>query len=693
MPPMELAVATYSASAVSFAVLAVLLAWRRGEVRSYQSMIMAAGCTALWSGWLAAEFWSGGVRFIVSGHLLEVVRSTAWLVFLADALFASSPERVRARLYLQAAIVAGGLIAAVLGVLPSLLVDGPRLIDANLIIIGYLTLAIFGLALTENLLRNVPSDARWNLKYLCFGVGAIFGYDFFLYSQALLFRQIDGDLFAARGIIDALSVLLLAVSVLRSKRPRRGIVVSHSLVFHSAALLGAGTYLLVMAAVGYYIRQFGGTWGGVLQMVFLFGSGLLLLVTLSSGTVRGYLKTFIGKHFFKYKYDYRDEWLRFIRTISEAEENVKLPERVIQAVCDIFDSPEGGVWIQQQERFLLKSTWNLSRWELEGTDTHIDRGDRLAEFLSRTHSVVNIDELRGEAGRYEGIVLPSWLAGIGRAWLIVPLIHHDELRGILILGKPRAPKELDWEDYELLGTLGQQAASYLAEYELSEALAEARQFEAFNKRFAFVIHDIKNLVSRLSLIVSNAARHRHEAAFQDDVIRTIEGSIEKMKRLLQQLHGQPAQAAAQGQAIEIERLLQAAVAAQNGRGPSISLEIRTPNLVVKADEERLRRVVGHLLQNAVEASPQDGKVQVRLRSEGTMAVLEVEDNGPGMDPEFIRDQLFRPFKSTKGGGYGIGVYETNEFARAVGGRLDVFSQPGRGTVMKMSLPLVRPVSV
>ena len=245
---------------------------------------------------------------------------------------------------------------------------------------GYLALAIFGLALTENLLRNVPSDARWNLKFLCFGIGAIFGYDFFLYSQSLLFRQIDGDLFAARGITNALSVLLLAVSVLRSKRPRRGIVVSHSLMFHSAALLGAGTYLLLMAAVGYYIRQYGGTWGGVLQMVFLFGSGVLLVVTLSSGTVRGYLKTFIAKHFFKYKYDYREEWLRVIRTISEAEENVQLPERVIQAVCDIFDSPEGGVWLLQQDRFSLKSTWNLSRWELDALDPHFSRGDSLAAY-------------------------------------------------------------------------------------------------------------------------------------------------------------------------------------------------------------------------------------------------------------------------------------------------------------------------
>jgi putative PEP-CTERM system histidine kinase len=685
---MELAVATYSTAAVSFAALVVLLGWRRGEVRSYRPMIMASACTVLWAAWLAYDFWNNGVRFSAAGHLLEVVRSVAWLIFLADTLFATAPDRRAARRLLQVGIVAVGLVAAATGTVSAVWPAASGALDTNFIILSYVALAVFGLALTENLLRNVPSDARWNLKFLCFGIGAIFGYDFFLYSQSLLLRQIDGDLFAARGVTNALSVLLLAVSVLRSKAPRRGIVVSHSLMFHSAALLGAGTYLMLMAAVGYYIRQYGGSWGGVLQMVFLFGSGVLLLVTLSSGTVRGYLKTFVAKHFFKYKYDYREEWLRFIRTISEAEENVQLPERVIQAVCDIFDSPEGGVWVLQQDRFSLKSTWNLSRWDLDSMDTDIARGDSLAAFLARTHAVVDVDALRRDASQYDGAALPPWLAGISRAWLIVPLVHHDELRGVLVLGKPRAPKDLDWEDYELLGTLGQQAASYLAEYELSEALADARQFEAFNKRFAFVIHDIKNLVSRLSLIVSNAAKHRHDAAFQDDVIRTIEGSVDKMKRLLLQLHAQPGNL---GNVIEIDRLLQSAVAAQSGRGPTVNLDVRSSAVPVKADEERLRRVIGHLVQNAVEAVKQeDGKVDVRLRVEGAMAVLEIEDNGPGMEPEFVREKLMKPFKTTKGEGYGIGVYETNEFARAAGGRLDVFSQPGRGTVMKMSLPLARP---
>lgn len=691
---MDLAVATYSTAAVAFAAFIVLLIWDGGDVRSYRPLALAATCTMLWAAWIAFDFWMNGARLTVPGHTLEIVRSTAWLIFLSDALFANAPERWRTRRGVRLGIFATGIGAVSLGFLPAVVPAAAWAANPNVLLIGYLALAIFGLALTENLLRNVPSDARWNLKFLCFGVGAIFGYDFFLYSQALLLRQIDAELYAARGITNALCVSLLAVSVLRSaasraKPQRREIVVSHSLVFHSAALLGTGAYLLIMAGVGYYIRQFGGSWGGVLQMAFLFGAGILLVLSFSSGTVRGYLKNFVGRNFFKYKYDYRDEWLRFIATISEAEQNVQLPERVIQAVSDIFDSPEGGVWLRQQDRLVLKSTWNLSRWNLSAADAYLERGSSLVALLERAPAVIDIDELRREPRRYENATLPEWLGGLARAWLIVPLVHHEELSGVLILGKPRAPKDLDWEDRELLGTLGQQAASYLAEFELGEALAEARQFEAFNKRFAFVIHDIKNLVSRLSLIVSNAAKHKHDAAFQDDMIRTIESSIDKMKKLLLQLHGQPGQ----GQLIEIERLINAAVAAQKGRGPSVTIEVKEGALAVQADEERLRRVIGHLVQNAVEAVPKDGAVVVRLRAEGKMAVLEVEDNGPGMDPEFVREKLFKPFKTTKGEGYGIGVYESNEFARAAGGRLDVFSQPGRGTIMKMSLPLVRPAAL
>lgn len=680
------AVVTYSTAALAFAALGAVVLRRRADTASELPLFAAALCTALWAAVTAYHAWAPSAASARAGHVLEVVRSTAWLLFLAGALFAGRPTRMRAHRTLQIGVICVGAAVILLGILPALAPRFAAWIIPDFMIFGYLSLAVLGLAMAENLFRNVPSDGRWNLKFLCFGIGAIFGYDFFLYSQALLFRVIDVDLFAARGITNALSMPLLVVSLYRNERAGRALIISHRLAFHSAALLGTGLYLFVMAGAGYYIRQFGGTWGGLLQVVFLFGAFIVLVVSLSSGTVQGYLKTFIGRHFFKYKYDYREEWLRFILTVSEAEKSVQLPERVIQSVCDIVDSPEGGLWLRQADgRYALKAKWNLSRWELNPQDVDIAGETPVVAALQRSHTIVSVDELRRPPSDDIGVTLPPWLAATERAWIIVPLIHHEQLRGFIVLGKPRAPKHLDWEDYDLLKTIGRQAASYLAEYELSEALADARQFEAFNKRFAFVIHDIKNLVSQLSLLVTNAARHRHNAAFQDDMIKTIEGSVEKMKRLLLQLHNQPAQ----GKPVEIGRLVQGLVESHGRNGATVTFVARSPSLVVNADEERLRRVVGNLLQNAVEAVKGEGTIQIRLSSDGAMAVIEVEDNGPGMDSQFIREKLFRPFKTTKGEGYGIGIYETNEFARAMGGRLDVLSQVGRGTIMKMSLPLMQ----
>ena len=150
---------------------------------------------------------------------------------------------------------------------------------------------------------------------------------------------------------------------------------------------------------------------------------------------------------------------------------------------------------------------------------------------------------------------------VTRAWLIVPLVHHERLFGIMMLGRSRSAREVNWEDYDILKTVGRQAASYLAQEETSKALAEARQFEAFNKRFAFVVHDIKNLVSQLSLILSNAARHRANKAFQDDMIETVRQSVEKMNRMLKQLHAEPGWSEPKA-AVELTSLLRKVVANQ-----------------------------------------------------------------------------------------------------------------------------------
>ena len=202
-------------------------------------------------------------------------------------------------------------------------------------------MAILGMILVEQVYRNTPVRQRWGIKFACLGIGGIFAYDFYFYSDALLLKQINPEIWAARGIINALVVPLIAVSAARNPDWSLGIAVSRRILFYSVALFGAAAYLLAMAAAGYYLRFFGGSWGTVMQVSFLFGAIVLLLAVLFSGTLRSWLRVFISKHFFSYNYDYREEWLRFTRTLAEGEHG--LEERVIQALAQLVESPAGGL--------------------------------------------------------------------------------------------------------------------------------------------------------------------------------------------------------------------------------------------------------------------------------------------------------------------------------------------------------------
>jgi putative PEP-CTERM system histidine kinase len=316
----------------------------------------------------------------------------------------------------------------------------------------------------------------------------------------------------------------------------------------------------------------------------------------------------------------------------------------------------------------------------------------MSAYLSARRWIVNLDEYASDPEAYDGLVLPPWLAESRRIWLIVPLSHDDDLLGFVLLERPRTPQQLNWETLDLLKTAARQAASYLALEQAAKALADARQFEGFNRLSAFVVHDLKNLIAQLSLVARNAERHKDNPAFLDDAIATIRNSIDKMSRLLAQLRG--AVPGNGSDPVELQEVVREAVAERCGREPRPQLAVENAlRTVVYADRDRLIAVIGHIIQNAQEATPPSGSVTVRLRRDERQAAIEVSDNGVGMDAAFVRERLFKPFDSTKGlTGMGIGAYECREFIRALGGRVDVDSHPGEGTTFSMILPLVEETS-
>ena len=255
----------------------------------------------------------------------------------------------------------------------------------------------------------------------------------------------------------------------------------------------------------------------------------------------------------------------------------------------------------------------------------------------------------------------------------------------MILTAPEHDDSLTWEDLDLLKTVGRQVASYLDRHEAAEMLAESRQFEAFNKLTAFIMHDLKNLIAQQALVVENAAKHRENPAFIEDAIRTIDNSVGRMSNLLRKLqHNESTEL----RSLELHRVLMEAVKKCKEQKPVPSLRLQQTDLRVNADQDRLIMTLTHIIKNAQDATEASGFVDVTLHSEGNDAIITVEDNGAGMDQDFIKNQLFRPFVSTKSGkGMGIGAYQTREFIASLGGKVAVDSAPGEGTTFIIALPL------
>ena len=679
----------YAGCALSFGILGALLLAKRHSRFQVGHLFFAVAATATWAALAALHFYNASVALdYVWGA--EVLRNLFWMLFLLALLrplAEGSPNNIRVLAY--ARMVGLGLAAVLLVLLflpPTLKEYLPSpAVQREISLIGQLLFAVMGMAYTEQLLRNTPEEQRWGIKYLCFGLAVLFVYDFYLYTDALLFQRIDPDIWSARGAVNVMAVPLIAVTVLRN--PDRGLPVflSRRMVFHSTAVLGAGIYMLLMAVAGYYIKHYGGEWGTVLQITFLFGAIMVLIALLFSGQLRSRAKVFLNKHFFSYRYDYREEWLRLMALLAGQHSELPIIERVIWALSEIVDSPAGILFLADDKgSYRGIGHFNLAKPELPP----IPPGHPLMRYMEENQWVVDLNEWRERDTASQDLDVPTWMRKDAEMWLLVPLLQDERMLGFVILTQPRVLQTLNWENLDLLKTAGMQSASYLALYQAAEALADARQFEGFNRLSAFVIHDLKNLIAQLSLVAKNAARHKHNPEFVDDAVRTIENSVEKMNRLMVQLRTADASGRNVNKRIDLVEELQSLVDSRRSASPSPRFQSEVDSAIVTGQEDRLGAVFGHVLQNALDATPADGRVVILLRSVGDQAVVEIRDTGSGMDADFIQNRLFRPFDSTKGlTGMGIGAYECREVVQACGGQVVVDSQAGKGTTFRIMLPL------
>ena len=700
---------SYGAAAISFAALAVFYLWRGRWGRHGPFFLAAVGLTMLWAV-LALLGHDVIPRFASWTLFLQQLSQLAWGWFLWHIIASLEPYRVRfpRRLRLGwgliAALTAFTLVVQAIHLTVGLGWVNLRFTGFNaalLLLLQGLAIALFGLSLTETLYRGYRSAERWGVKFLCLATGGLFAYDVFLYGEGLLFRVLDPTFLEMRGFAQALVVPFLIVNIRRSQARHFALGLSQRLVFGSTVVVGAGVYLVSMALAAFYVRTMGEAWGSAVQTVFLFVALLLLVTLLLSGSFRAQVRSFLSHHVLEDKYDYRGEWLRFSGRLAAADSDESFERRVIRALADIVESPAGALWSIGDNYLPIAAAWNLSPASLSAVDVAAVEG-----FFKEHDEVWDLtreDEAMAEAPGACRQLLET-LRAIPEAWALIPLLHQDRLIALLLLAEPRSPHDLTPEDGELLATAARQAAGLLAERRLARDLAEARQFERFNQRYAFVAHDLKNLVSQLSLMVRNHERFGDRPEFRADMMDTIRSAVVRMESVMSRLAGDPAVSSEEGQAgakampmdrsevadadLPAAAFLRQLVAKYTGRVATLDLSLApvSESARLAAANARLETMLGHLLQNAIEAAGPEGRVTVALRDHGNQVVIEVRDNGPGMEARFIEEELFKPFSTTKSGGFGIGAYQCRALAREAGGELEAISAPGAGTTMRLILP-------
>jgi putative PEP-CTERM system histidine kinase len=671
------ALISFWSHALAAMLFASLLLWRLGEASRQpgQRLLLAAfALTACWA-WLAA----------VTPHnplvgFAESARNLVWIGLLYSLSSARDERQHGVRLVYGAVAAAIGM--QVIAGLVALATPSAAIEQTSQIL--RITTAAGALVLVHNFYGQAAPTSRSHIRLAMLGLAWMWGYDLNLYTTAYIGAGTGTSLFQWRGVAVALTAPLFALGARHDQGWRFRL--SRAATFQSLSLLGICAYFALMAIVATALRGTGVDWSATIMIAVLAVMTVSAMVLLPSARARGWVKVKVAKHLFEHRYDYRTEWLRFTETLGHSgPDAAPLGERIVKAFADVVEAPGGLLLVNEGGRSLsVAATWNWA--PANPSPDSLTNADGFWSAVESGGRILELQALRDGWGSAEdkSVPVPECILREKQAWAMIPLIHHERLTGIVVLAAPEYRRPLDWEDFDLLRTAGRQAASSLAEAHGQEALSNAQRFEEFNRRFAFILHDVKNLVSQLSLLSRNAERHADNPEFRADMVATLKSSVGKMNDLLARLSPRAGARVQRVEAQPLRPLLANAIAAKRG-DHEVQL-LGDAGTWAEVDGPALEQAVSHLIQNAVEACSSSVPITVRVDTDGEQVAISIADKGVGMDSDFVRNRLFQPFSSSKPGGFGIGAFEARQLITAMGGRLGVDSSPGKGTTFTITLP-------
>jgi putative PEP-CTERM system histidine kinase len=678
-----------SLSSLALAIAGVLLGrpgWiKRGFAFGMVMFGVEAFATAMLLG--GAEAPGAHVFWLDVREAASLAGPLAWIVFVSSITRHHAAALPR---FWQIGLAGGAAVAlaifgavVMIGGVQMSVVPGPfdraSLTQVGLVSAAYqLVLSVAVLAGLEACLRTSRGSSRRRIKYLVLGLGGVFLVRFYLLSQVALFRSMTTtDLNTGTATL-LIGNVVIAASLVRTRMPDVQITVSRALVYRSVIVGVLGAYLLAVGGLGWvlsYLR--------IPEHVFwatlaVFVSALALAAVLLSEQARWRVKRFIALNFYRSKYDYREQWIALTRRLSTQLTLDDLSPQLLEAVTEAVGSDAAVLYVADgsSRHYHLAGAFGVR----EAPSTlQADNPLPAALAVGQGPLVLETGTDWGGAALAEAFREGS---------VAVPLGWRGSLTGFFVVGPERAGMPYTPEDLEFMATMGQQATGSIVTARLSEDLARAREFDAFARVASFVIHDLKNLISSLSLLSQNAVKYFDDPEFQKDTILTLSRIVEQMQGLLARLSSPGEAVVLRDQPVDVVRVVRDTVDAMAFPGTVHVVTELAPGAPVLGDFDGLRRVLHNLLTNAIHALNGEGTVTVRVEYQNGSAMLSVADTGCGMSEEFVRESLFVPFRTTKRGGWGIGLYQVKEIVERHGGTLTVTSKEGSGTTFHITLPVM-----
>lgn len=539
------------------------------------------------------------------------------------------------------------------------------------------------LANFEWTLRSGEHPQRWRIKFLIVGISSIFLFMIFHMTYFLLFPRADSDFSHIAPTVIFIGSFLSALSLIRRGMHDVNIAVSRDVVRNSIIVLLVGGCLLAVGLVAQAIRMFGGDFREYLQYILVFLALVFIALVLLSTHARKTAKMFIDRHFFRRKFDYEKEWLKITSQMSSKLDVGEISSSLANVFSEIF-------WIDTTLLWLSGDMGNDFRMvypDNRRINDPMRENPVLFPLLKEKNRPVLLEELQEsqdlseEGGRQIDSLKKRGIS------LLVPMMLDRELVGVLGLSKSRYGAPFDIEDLALINTISGQAASSLLNAKLAVRIVQSKELETFHIFSAFVIHDLKNFVSMLSLVVQNMEKNFGNPAFQKDAMASLTTIAEKMEQMMRRLSALSTAPIRIKTKADLNRLLRGLINEMKGTIRSRVVEdySQLPDLFV--DSEQMTNVFRNLVKNADEATANGGEIRLSTAMKDRNAIVTISDNGRGIPKEYMEGEMFTPFSSTKSDGLGIGLFQAKRIVESHGGRIEAESEVGKGSTFRIHLPV------